>query len=554
MAGKRPHTAADQEFHDRLRRGDERAIVDVELRYGLLVRQRLRSRFGARLNDEDLDDVLAAAQYRLWRYRSQYEPSRGPIGHWYYLIARSAAIDFIRRTPQSFLLSPEQWDRVTALSPGPTPSPSPGQAKVIGRVQAALLKLSDLDRRIVTAFAAAEGERAWSTRLTGELAIPPSTLRSRKRRAMLRLRQILSEPEATSGVTTMAIPFRSKALQEHTGDIESIVATLHKHFHVPDTSGLAYVATEWNRLLGQAADNDVAPQRELLKKDYLWYRTLDKYGDEYRQQIGDFLERVRKQHEGDFARTSFAERPGAAIAKLELALSEASGTLNLAMPEHVRRQGHGTVTLRWQGPDTEPDAEVRWEPSEPPIGLRRALYSGLRNSASLGHSDVTFFARRLIDEIRNVHELELPEFAYQSGLGRGQPPAELHWIKSTTSLADAKELPEWIQHETSAPAELQLEHAVSGKDPVLAELIDRVLCAAALEDYSQVEKHASEERVRAVEELVTVVARSVAVPREEVAALFAPIVVDHQPRARGSDECAANTHALQFLLGQLTEH
>jgi hypothetical protein len=352
--------------------------------------------------------------------------------------------------------------------------------------------------------------------------------------------------------------FDSDALKKHTQDIEAVVERLRKFYDAPDASGLAFVATEWNRLLEESEREGAEHQRELLKDDYLWYRTLQNYEQEYRRQIAEFLDRVRHERKSEFARTSFARRPADdAVGKLELALSEVSGTINLAMPGRVRREGSGSVTLVWQDRGEQPDAELFWEPEGERIGLRSAIASGLRYSARLSHDDVSFFTGSLIDEICNVHELEIPEFHYERGLAFREPPARLRWERSETTLAGSDELPEWMTDEGPAPKELELEHAVSGRDPVLAELIDRVLCAAALEDHYQSEKLSREERaqrVSAVEQLVNAVAQRVGTPREEVVRLFAPALVDRQSRAEGRAECAANTSALQFLLSQLTEH
>jgi len=354
----------------------------------------------------------------------------------------------------------------------------------------------------------------------------------------------------------MPASFHSKALQKHAGEIEKLAEKLRALYDVRDTSGVGYVAGEWNRLFDAGRSEGSTQEREALKQDYLWYLTLDRCQQEYRQQLHGFLERLRHERAREFARTSFAHRAREdALGKLELALSEASGTINLAMPEHVRREGQGAVTIQWRGAQGT-EAELSWYPDGERIDLREALSSGLRHSARLDPADVSFFTDHLIDEIRNVHELELPEFHYEQGLRSRQPPSRLLWTRSTTTPARPAELPESLAQGTRAPQALELELALGGADPELAELIDRVLCAAAAEDYAASEKLTPAERARraaAVEELVTAVARRAGIPDREVVRLFAPVLVDHPSSAGGPAECAANARALQFLLTQLTE-
>ncbi len=117
MGEARVGTAIDWEIHDRLRGGDESALGDLLARFGRAVRHRLRTQFGDSLNEDDLDDVLQAAVFRLWTYRLQYDPAKGSIGYWFYLVARSGAFDLLRRTREPTLPTSEWWHQ----SPGGSP-------------------------------------------------------------------------------------------------------------------------------------------------------------------------------------------------------------------------------------------------------------------------------------------------------------------------------------------------------------------------------------------------------------------------------------------------
>jgi RNA polymerase sigma-70 factor, ECF subfamily len=191
MTIQRSSTTADSQLNERLRSGDKNALAQILEAFGQPARRRLRMQLGEHMNDHDLDDVMSIALYRLWTYRFSYDPSKGSMAHWLYLIARSAAFDLLRRKPEARLLTPERW-RARAASDSSAEPLLPERLATVRRVQEALEQLSDVDRRIVMAFANTEGQMHWTAEIARELAMPPSTIRSRKHRAMARLRDILS--------------------------------------------------------------------------------------------------------------------------------------------------------------------------------------------------------------------------------------------------------------------------------------------------------------------------------------------------------------------------
>ncbi len=174
--------SSDQQLLSRIAGGDNSAFTAFYDRhaprvYGLL----------NRLLDHkaDADDVLQETFWQVWRRANQYDASRAPPVAWLFLIARSRALDHLRQ-------------RRPAPPPGSTPEPAqsldPGsaleRAEASGQVHAALAKLPEDQRRAIAL--------AFFTGLTYEQvaraqAIPVGTAKTRIRRGMQRLRELLGE-------------------------------------------------------------------------------------------------------------------------------------------------------------------------------------------------------------------------------------------------------------------------------------------------------------------------------------------------------------------------
>lgn len=188
------------ELERRLIESDESALEDVRRSLCPLVRKRLRSRFQGSLSEADLDDVLSTAIYRLWMYRDRFDPNKGRLPTWFYIIARSAAIDFLRAgTRQQFqhvndhdieeASVRKMRDESTVRELKETPT------LTIEILRAAIAKLPALDQEILLAFANSNGESNWAANLAPRLRMPPSTIRSRKFRALDKVRTYFQTAE-----------------------------------------------------------------------------------------------------------------------------------------------------------------------------------------------------------------------------------------------------------------------------------------------------------------------------------------------------------------------
>jgi hypothetical protein len=338
--------------------------------------------------------------------------------------------------------------------------------------------------------------------------------------------------------------------------IRKLSEELGKYFEMRGPPGLdRAIAGHWNETLGQREDA-ARQEREALTQDYRWYLALGGHQQAYREQLREFLKRC--QERPGFEKTTCARRGmDDAIDRLELGVSDIASTIELGMPEKVRQQGCGTVSLGWNGAKDEPDAELLWEAGVRPIRLRPTAAHGLRTSGQLDDEDVRFFTHHLVREVLEVHELELPDFHYPDGLKYCEPPRQLEWSRSRVPPVETKELPEWMRDEQPAPGALVTEMELGRQSPELAELVDQVLCSGARAghaDFSKLSEEQRAQRAQAVGTLVDAVAARARLSREDVVEILVPLMIERQAHAKGPEECAANTAAVAYLLEHLSEH
>jgi RNA polymerase sigma factor (sigma-70 family) len=174
----------------RLQQGDVSALELVLRTLGPRVAAGLQKRHPA-LGLEDIEDVLSAASHRLWLARDQYDPSRGSLAAWFFIIADNLARDLIRKETRLPLqgLEADQVAGVPDKKPGDEETANPGPIKQM--LEDILESLSPVDRCIITGFAQAGGEGPWASNLAGELGLRAGTIRVRCQRIKARIRKQL---------------------------------------------------------------------------------------------------------------------------------------------------------------------------------------------------------------------------------------------------------------------------------------------------------------------------------------------------------------------------
>ena len=133
------------------------------------------------------EEALQETYLSIWRRADAFDPARGAAMTWLITLARNAAIDRLRtlsRNPQ--LPMPDMLDV-------PDPAADPFEAAMTEddrrRLHACLGQLEDLDRRFI---AASFFEGSSYPELATRVAMPLPTVKSRIRRALLKLRGCLS--------------------------------------------------------------------------------------------------------------------------------------------------------------------------------------------------------------------------------------------------------------------------------------------------------------------------------------------------------------------------
>lgn len=88
-AGQRPDR--DQDTIRLLMRGDPEALRRILVDHGGVVLGLLRKEFINVLDQQEIEDALSRASMRVWRSGKAYDPSRGSLAAWLYVIARNCA-------------------------------------------------------------------------------------------------------------------------------------------------------------------------------------------------------------------------------------------------------------------------------------------------------------------------------------------------------------------------------------------------------------------------------------------------------------------------------
>ena len=184
-------TADDQASLERMARGDQAGLAEMYDRHGRLVYS-LALRI---VRDRgDAEDVTQDVFVQAWRQASRFDTTRGNVAAWLLTMARSRAIDLIRRRrvrPQ-----PGADDMVMETKDA---SPAPDvqfewvqRAEVIQEAMGALPLL----QRLAIELAFFEG--LTQAEIAEQLEVPLGTVKTRIRQGLLKLRDRLARAGATS--------------------------------------------------------------------------------------------------------------------------------------------------------------------------------------------------------------------------------------------------------------------------------------------------------------------------------------------------------------------
>jgi RNA polymerase sigma factor (sigma-70 family) len=142
----------DSEVVAKLRTGQEDGVRQLLRDYGPKVMWLLRKRFGYLLPEPDIEAVLNDATFKVFKSIRMFDPAEGSLGGWYWRIAVNTARDLLRDQMAHVRLSlrsePHWQDRPPA---GLADDESPGLARTLKDLHAAIDRLPDLQRKVIQA-------------------------------------------------------------------------------------------------------------------------------------------------------------------------------------------------------------------------------------------------------------------------------------------------------------------------------------------------------------------------------------------------------------------
>jgi RNA polymerase sigma-70 factor, ECF subfamily len=172
-------TLSDAELLARTGTGDRTAFEVLYQRYS-------RSVFGLalrRLGDRGrAEDAVQETFVSIWRAARTYKPDRGPGAPWLYAVARNAIIDRSRARHEPAVEAPDE----ATLEAGPAEQAEESWTQ--WRVHRALEELTEPEREVI---ALAYWSGLSQSEVAESLGIPLGTVKTRTRRALQRLAEVL---------------------------------------------------------------------------------------------------------------------------------------------------------------------------------------------------------------------------------------------------------------------------------------------------------------------------------------------------------------------------
>lgn len=185
--GREPDNASATDLLNVAAREDREAFIRLFARFA----PRLKGFFVRRgATPDQAEDLTQETMARIWRYAAAFDPSRGGVDTWVFVIARNAWIDHLRQERRS-----ETRERRALEDALPEPE-TPGEAYEAGErerlVRAALATLSGDQKEILRLNFFLGHTHA---QIADKLQLPLGTVKSRARIAMARIRNLLGDLE-----------------------------------------------------------------------------------------------------------------------------------------------------------------------------------------------------------------------------------------------------------------------------------------------------------------------------------------------------------------------
>ena len=185
--------AADLDAVARMGTGDPSALATLYDRHATAVYS-LALRITRR--PEDAEDVTQQVFTQAWRTAARFDRSRGAVAAWLLMMARSRAIDCLRRRTPARVGTAD--DSQLAAIPDPEPSVEYVVAtrQQVERVSTAMAALPDEQRR---ALELAYYEGLTQREIASRTSTPLGTVKTRVRTALMSLRAVITGQDSPAG-------------------------------------------------------------------------------------------------------------------------------------------------------------------------------------------------------------------------------------------------------------------------------------------------------------------------------------------------------------------
>ena len=182
----RPPSAEDAAVLRRMASGDAAALREL---YALYAGPLLSYAVRTLRSTEDAEEVLQDVFVKLWKKAPEYDAARSSPFTWAWMLMRGLCLDVLRRRGRRAIIHEgPSMDDPSVTTVLPSHEPELARREEYRRVLTAVAQLPAADRRAVemAVFLEYTGEE-----IAGNLNQPLGTVKSRLRRGLLRLRQIL---------------------------------------------------------------------------------------------------------------------------------------------------------------------------------------------------------------------------------------------------------------------------------------------------------------------------------------------------------------------------
>lgn len=202
----RPDTAArrfpagadaltDLQAMARMARGEESALAELYDRHATAVYSLARRIVR---HPEDAEDVTQQVFAQAWRTSARYDASRGAVAAWLLVMARTRAIDCVRRgSAARDVVTGDDW-LADVADPEPDVEHLAATREQVDRVKVAMEGLPE-EQRVAVELAYYQG--LTQTEIAAHTATPLGTVKTRVRNALIALRAAVAPMNAAAGGT-----------------------------------------------------------------------------------------------------------------------------------------------------------------------------------------------------------------------------------------------------------------------------------------------------------------------------------------------------------------